>query len=195
MLQSHIDIENGRIEMLYPTPIYCTFVQNLEAIQNEIASQIDNVNFDGTPYAWGKTVDVTDLQGNVISSLKEFEQELHRHLENYCNFLRFDMREYSIKSWFTKSDNGNYTQVHTHHYDDIVGVYYFQTNGNDGDLFFVPPLQLETSYCYQSGAEWWRHAPRKGKLLLFPGWLQHGVKTNETDSTRISLAFSINFKR
>jgi ectoine hydroxylase-related dioxygenase (phytanoyl-CoA dioxygenase family) len=31
-------------------------------------------------------------------------------------------------------------------------------------------------------------------LLLFPGWLEHGVATNETTSDRVSISFNINFK-
>ena len=37
--------------------------------------------------------------------------------------------------------------------------------------------------------------PEVGKLLLFPGWLQHGVSTNTTSSNRKSLAFNIYFNK
>jgi ectoine hydroxylase-related dioxygenase (phytanoyl-CoA dioxygenase family) len=30
-----------------------------------------------------------------------------------------------------------------------------------------------------------------GKLLLFPGWLQHSVKKNKTDDLRISISFNL----
>ena len=38
------------------------------------------------------------------------------------------------------------------------------------------------------------HEPMEGKLIIFPGWLLHGVRQNSTDNTRISLSFNITFK-
>ena len=32
--------------------------------------------------------------------------------------------------------------------------------------------------------------PEKGKLVLFPSWIYHGVRPNDTDDTRISLSFN-----
>ena len=43
-------------------------------------------------------------------------------------------------------------------------------------------------------AEVWEHKPEVGKILLFPGWLKHGINTNNTDNIRISLSFNICFK-
>ena len=31
--------------------------------------------------------------------------------------------------------------------------------------------------------------------MMFPGWLKHGVYTNTTDNTRISISFNIEFDR
>ena len=38
------------------------------------------------------------------------------------------------------------------------------------------------------------YTPKEGKILLFPGWLEHGVKTNLTDNVRMSLSFNVYFK-
>ena len=34
-----------------------------------------------------------------------------------------------------------------------------------------------------------------GTLLLFPGWLKHGIRPNKTDVPRVSLSFDIIFDR
>jgi uncharacterized protein (TIGR02466 family) len=33
--------------------------------------------------------------------------------------------------------------------------------------------------------------PAVGKLLLFPGWLEHSVEKNKTDDIRISISFNL----
>ena len=90
---------------------------------------------------------------------------------------------------------GNYAHIHKHGFSDISGVYYYRTNGSDGDIFFETPV-TETG-CSKF---WMNHSltfsipPEKGLILLFPGWLSHGVRTNTTDNQRISLSFNINYK-
>ena len=34
-----------------------------------------------------------------------------------------------------------------------------------------------------------------GTILLFPGWLKHGIMTNETEHDRVSFSFDIIFDR
>ena len=36
--------------------------------------------------------------------------------------------------------------------------------------------------------------PTEGELILFPGWLDHGVQTNDTDDERVSVSFNIRFE-
>ena len=121
-------------------------------------------------------------------------KEIHKHLEEYCDELGFKMPSYRCLSWFSKFEKGNYAHIHHHGHHDISGVYYYKTNGEDGKIFFETPNPfLDTQLCYRSYGETWEHKPQEGKILLFPGWLRHGVQTNETDNTRISLSFNIYF--
>ena len=69
------------------------------------------------------------------------------------------------------------------------------TNGEDGNLFFVCPTPgLMASLCFLKDPIW-EHKPEVGKIMLWPGCLQHGVHENLTDHTRIALAFNIVFQR
>ena len=47
--------------------------------------------------------------------------------------------------------------------------------------------------CYHQNGLKISHNPQVGKMILFPGWLQHGVNVNNTDNIRMSLAFNIHF--
>jgi uncharacterized protein (TIGR02466 family) len=188
------------IENLFPTPIYSCVIENQHAVQLEIANALLNVKYDDAYHYnnWGNTFETTDPTVDIIveKQLTNLDQAIHQHLEQYCTELRFDMRKYRRTSWIVKNSTGGHTMCHTHSEYDIAGVYYYQTNEADGEIYFESPVSSAvSSLCYQRYAEKYQHKPVAGKLLLFPGWLAHGVKTNTTDTDRISVAFSIGFVR
>ena len=187
------------IEHLYATPVYSNFAKDYQSLNYHIDKVIDKVDFNYKK-EWGATHYIsTDFMKriNIIKKLglNKIEKEIDTHLRNYCNDLDFTMRDYALESWFAKFEKGNYAHIHNHNPADISGAYYYKTNGEDGDFFFESPNPyLEITKCYRQFSQRWKHKPQEGKILLFPGWLKHGVKTNNTDNTRISLAFNIYFK-
>ena len=184
------------IEHLYTTPVYSNFAKDYQSLNYHIDKVIDKVDFNYKK-EWGATHYMsTDFMKkiNIIKKLglNKIEKEIDTHLRNYCNELNFPMRDYASESWFAKFEKGNYAHIHNHGFADISGAYYYKTNGEDGDFFFESPNPyLSTSECYIPLSQRWEYKPQEGKILLFPGWLKHGVKTNNTDNTRISLAFNI----
>jgi uncharacterized protein (TIGR02466 family) len=185
------------IENLFPTPIYCTVINEIDKIQSEIGNAISTSQFNGSEENWGKSVDVTDITEDIIKekNIVSLSECIDVHLQNYCTQLQFQFKEYVRNSWLTKTEKNNHTHVHDHSYTDISGCYYYQTNTEDGNIFFITPTPASSAYCFQKYAERWEHKPLVGKLILFPSYLLHGVKTNITNSVRISLSFSITFKR
>lgn len=184
------------IEALYPTPLYYGFVDNFKKIQSEIDKCIDDIPFKMKE--WGSThyLHPTTFEENVFDTYKlnSLSEEIHKHLAQYCFQIKFPMTKYNVRSWFTKFERSHYAHVHNHGFTDISGVYYYKTSGDDGDILFNSPNPfLDTSKCFFNIQPSWTHKPVEGKILLFPGWLRHGVATNETDNTRISISFNIYF--
>ena len=188
------------IENLFPTPIYSCILENRDNVQSEISHALLDITYDDS-YNYnngGKTFETTDPTSDIIiqKQLTNLEQAIDYHLKKYCNELGFETRQYRRTAWIVKNSAGGHTMSHTHGEYDIAGVYYFQTNEADGEIYFESPVSSAlSSLCYQRCAERYQHTPVAGKLLLFPGWLAHGVKTNTTDTDRISVAFSIGFVR
>ena len=185
-----------KIEHLYPTPIYRSVVDNYKNINEKIDTFINDVEFC-TPSGWGSTLFLTPLEGNVLKKygLKKLSNEIDRHLSQYCKELKFSKRRYKIDAWFSRFEYGNYAHIHNHGYADISGVYYYRSNLNDGNLFFVSPNPYldGSSMCFSRGRANYESTP--GSIMMFPGWLKHGVYTNTTDNTRISISFNIEFDR
>jgi len=72
-------------------------------------------------------------------------------------------------------------------------VYYVKTDGSDGNLYFPNPMKaMANSYCFRHFyPEWAQVKPKVGTLVLFPGWLEHGVLSNCTDNERVSVSFNL----
>ena len=183
------------IEHLFVSKIYHTNVSDYQVINKQIEKRIDEVDFQYMS-KWGKTHLLSDFGKDVIKE-KRFDllsKVIDNHLENYCSELNFKKIKYNRTSWISKFSPGDYAHVHGHADVDIAGVYYYKTNKEDGNLYFqTPNPHLESSLCYVDQGQRWRHFPEEGKLLLFPGWLKHGVTTNETEDTRMSISFNIIF--
>ncbi len=188
------------IEAIFPTPIYHSGTRNLDAITKEIDDALDSIQFSYKP-EWGKTHHLSDTTFTknfiVDNSLNLLHDEIRYHVSLYLNGLRFPKpKDYDIiGSWVALFKPGDYGHIHNHAYFDISGVYYHKTNGNDGNIYFnTPNTLLDASYCFNHISPPWSHSPQKGKIILFPSFISHGIKTNETDDDRISIAFNIQFK-
>ena len=73
-------------------------------------------------------------------------------------------------------------------------MFYHKTNNEDGDIWFENPvIQTEQSLSYTQ--EVVKYSPQKGKLIMFPGYMKHGVLRNQTQDTRVSLSFNIYFPK
>lgn len=183
----------------FPTPIYIGVVENADlfAVQADIAKTIDTIEWKGTPQ-WGTSHELSTetFKEDIISQQGwwELDRVINEALEYYMADLNFGGKEYNRTSWATRYQRGGHAITHNHGFADLSGCYYFKTNGKDGQIFFENPSpSLKSSYVYdpsRRGIE-----PKEGGLLIFPGWLDHGVYSNDTDNTRISIAFNIFFKR
>jgi uncharacterized protein (TIGR02466 family) len=195
------------IENIFATPLYYDGVRNFDEIQNEL-NNISNLTFYNPP-DWNNTHKITskDLSSNsnmqnIIGdkNLKCFAGELDYHLRMYCAELEFDFVPYTIlESWITQFEPGDYAHTHNHADADISGVYYYNTagTGEDGNIFFETPCpSVASSGCFfKKYARRYTHKAMNGKILLFPGWLNHGVTRNNSTIVRNSLSFNIYFNR
>ena len=196
------------VENWFATPIYCDGIDTatFEIVQTEFNAVVDDLKsknkFQKNPNWESNTHKITDptFKENILVDyeLPEFEKELQRHLYSYMFQVNSEwdgIKDFEvIESWLTQTSKGEYAHNHSHGSADIAGVYYVKTNGKDGDLFLNNPnIPLSHSYAFSNLPVTVFHPPQEGKIVLFPGWIEHGVKVNNTDNERISFSFNINF--
>lgn len=198
------------VELWFPSPIYHSHIA--EPIFSEVQKEFEHVYEDlkskhsfGVPDGWsGHLISDPTFTKNLIDDydLNHFKEELHIHILKYLEQITSNIgtvrpANYKITtSWMTQTNKGQYAHTHTHGDADISGCYYFKTNGEDGSIFFEGPAkQLASSYCFRHTQSKIYYKPIVGRLLLFPGSLEHGVETNFTDNERVSVSFNISFNR
>ncbi len=189
----------GEVRGLYPTPVYVIpTINNFDSIHEEILEAESTAKYSYNS-DWDETHYLTGLSGNVIhdENLSEFTKELAYHVNAYCSNLEFTGKRFAIESsWFSKFERGNYAHLHNHGAADISGVYYVKVPDDSSNIFFeTPNRHLETSDVFSAIAKREELNAQEGMLALFPGWLQHGVRTNGTDDPRVSMSFNICFSR
>ncbi len=191
---------NFDILSAFSTQIYCGAATDFDDIQTELRSCIGDIDFNMVS-GWGNTHYLSDpsFNSNLIKdfNLEKFSKEVDIHVGNYISGTGSDLvnTNYNIiSSWFALFKRGNYAHIHNHGDADIAGVYYFKKSGDDGNLFFCTPNKAEdTSILFKKGRVVTN--PKEGEFILFPGYLDHGVQTNDTDEERVSLSFNIYFDR
>jgi|TARA_A100001388_G_C28610794_1_gene422733 uncharacterized protein (TIGR02466 family) len=185
------------IEGWFQTPTYYEFLHGAELtkVQAEINDTLSSIEFSKHK-AWGETnhsLSDPTFKTNYLDKYKlSFTKKLFiQHVKQYLSV--FKNEKYTVKienSWLTSTNRGEHTTVHNHGGFDISGVYYFQTNKNDGSLYLMNPITSLVSSHYFAPDECIYYHPEVGKLVLFPSWIYHGVRPNDTDDTRISLSFN-----
>jgi uncharacterized protein (TIGR02466 family) len=191
---------NHRIEMIFPTALFHADAAagELDAIQAECLRAVEHSEFD-TREDWGRPHYISDVTfaGDVIAEhqMTVFADFIDRSVHEYCNSLNVVFRPYTRTSWISLFRPGNYGHAHTHTYADMSGAYYYQTTGTDGDFYISSPVTAaHSSFCYANETTM-AIAPQVGHLMLFPGWLTHGIRSNRTAQDRISFSWNIYFER
>ena len=199
------------VHNIFPTPVYAK--QLLGSKQGEINQELYSV------YKPDKMVKNThthnhlgshevscDAEGNMFSI------NIIKETPNFCRFVEQCVIDYAqelgmkamipfaiTESWFTKTSKGQHAPLHAHGNSDISGVYYLQTNGNDGALVLKNPMTCTNNniIMFLSNMKWGqkRMPLKEGLLLLWPAFLEHGTFVNETPEDRISFSFNITLSK
>lgn len=190
---------------LFPTPVFSMDAEDalLLLIQDEIAESLPTLRAACIGNPWGDNIDTTfnfsSINNIKTSNLINFEKLIFEACELYFTDLEIPESAYKfeiVNSWLNISKEHQFQCVHQHTGNSgcsISGVYYYQADGDEGDIQFVNPTEailmdlfpscvIEQNITFQ---------PKTGRLLLFPSWLKHRVNVNKTKKERISFSFNI----
>lgn len=159
--------------------------------------------------AWSSRFDLLDRNDESLSRLTELvrfhTQELRAatHEASYAGVgvdeapPQRDVAVESITGWAVSLEPGGFQHRHVHGSADFVAVFYAAVPPQSGgSLVFDDPRpgRIATTKAFESVFQTVEFAPRPGLLVVFPGWMSHGVDVVAGGGDRISINFDIRLR-
>jgi hypothetical protein len=129
------------IELWFPTPIYVKVFedQTLDLCQKSLEQALDAYDFEGLKNPWGDTVKTSFVYGsdtNFLDLTPAIKDLFLQECKVFASELDIKEEIEIVDSWFNISYENNFQHFHIHNDFDISGIYYYQTNSEDGQLVF-----------------------------------------------------------
>lgn len=134
-----------------------------------------------------------------VEEFYEFEKIMNDVILGITNELDVPTLELS-EYWFNVNEYGDYNELHNHHGSYLSGVFYIsvpdKNMGNihfhrgDNMKFLLHKLERPNNITGQEI----NYESKTGKLLIFPGWLDHNVDGSRSKDKRISISFNYRLK-
>lgn len=194
--------KNGDLESIFPTPVFSYVLpdaRDLNAQLREIILEKETAVSSVTRSNLGGWQSDTDLFGWNMPAISDLQYFLG-HAVNIATLrvtgqpnLKFRMKLYG---WGTVNRSGHYNSVHVHPLATWSGVYYVDPGDDPADtpgglLEFVHPVAASTMTFFPNVLPSARVVqPKEGMLILFPSYLQHGVRMYNGKRPRIAIPFN-----
>jgi len=187
-------------EYHFPTPVYIKNLPNAVQLNQYLEQQIlkwkqndpkgkPRTNVNG----WHSTTDMNKKQEyNVLT------QELFTMQEEIFAKEHLTPNPVLGNMWANVNYPGGYNRPHLHPNSLFSGVYWIKTPVKSGHLILYEPragaqCTMPNRKEGKLPPELWRdihYEPVAGRCVMFPAWLWHEVRINESNETRISVSFN-----
>lgn len=190
-----------QMEWHFPTPIWWedTDINNTEMLN--LCYKMQREDSEGRTLSNQGGWQSMDFRPGIYPEMKTFEDKILEHTKRcLADFgYKLDSCFVDIENfWFNINQKNHTNSVHIHDNSFISGVYYLKANPGQGTINFYKNQILDYAVMSQApidqftpiSASAMSYQPKTGKLILFPGWLPHGVERNTTDEDRVSMSFN-----
>ena len=186
-------------EYHFPTPVYIQEVSNAVELNQYLEQKIlqwsqQNKGVSKTNAGgWHSTTDMNRKEEYNVLTKELFAMQ-------YEIFKKELLAQKPVlgNMWANINYPGNFNRPHLHPNALFSGVYWIKAPEKSGDLMLYEPRQ--GAQCTMPNRkegklppELWRevhYTPRAGTIVMFPAWLWHEVRPNQSNDTRISVSFN-----
>jgi len=197
-------VSSGAARDLFPTTVYEAQWPDFEKVQQSLIDKV--MPYFETNLAEGN--DYVDSNGNDIfkrtvpnlhlqPEFKEVIDFIEYHGQEYWKIMGWTTQEkpYVLQIWANDVPPGGFTPTHNHNPVAVGGVFYLDADPLKGNLQLEDPMQMikgRMPYDWQKKP--YLHTEEikvdAGKLIMFPGWLMHHVRSNRSTSNRIVIGYN-----
>ena len=186
-------------EYHFPTPIYIKDLPNAVQLNQYLEQQIvkwsqqDKGVLKTNAGGWHSETNM-----NKKHEYDVLTKEIFNMQDEIYQKENLDLKPVLGNMWANINYPGNFNRPHLHPNSLFSGVYWIKTPQNSGNFMIYEPRQ--GAQCTMPNRkegklppELWRevhYEPVAGRCIMFPSWLWHEVKPNESNDTRISVSFN-----
>ena len=190
-----------KTQPLFPSYVWTTLFDDREEFNARLLKAAYELR-DKDPNGVDKSNDKGWQSANILQQLDEFA-DMNLRIIQICqrigesqNFL--PNLVYRHQAWVNISPPGASNKLHYHANCHFSGVYYISLKAPQcGSIYFRDPRVASRmlSYPAQQPTEFTSEEinmpPEEGRIYIFPGWLEHGVRVNKSDQDRVSISFNV----
>jgi len=191
------------MHLFFSTPVWASKIDNYVNINKELVEyikELKNKDPDGKK--------VSNVEGwhskdfNLNDEVpKKFFSASSKNIQQAFNDMNWDLESQVVKIqsvWTIINKKGAFNERHNHGNSDLSAAYYVQAPLNCGDIVFYDPRPAPVYNHPKSKNSNILNAtvnslkPQEGLLVLFPSYLEHSVKPNLSNESRIVISFNVN---
>jgi len=186
-------------EYHFPTPVYIQEIPNAvelnQYLEQKITqwSQQDKGVSKTNAGGWHSTTDMNRKEEYNVLTKELFAMQDEIFKKEYLT-----MKPVLGNMWANINYPGNANRPHLHPNSLFSGVYWVKAPEKSGNLMLYEPrpgvhTTMPNRKEVKLPPELWRevhYQPKAGTIVMFPAWLWHEVKPNESNDTRISVSFN-----
>jgi uncharacterized protein (TIGR02466 family) len=185
-------------EQIFAVPIWARIIDSQEQqwIREEVSAVWDRLALhrDSARHSVQTTYRHTGSNDILEHQMQALLQVILESVSDYCQSLQTSGPLDLCESWVNIYESGGYMGDHEHPGCKISGIYYYQAEPGNGDLWFRNPNPLMMNRAWPSSVDpqqsYVRMPAQTGKLVLFPAWLTHSVST----CTGVKISIPFNFR-
>jgi len=147
-----------------------------------------------------------DFRPGKYPALKVLEDRILAQAEQCVRDFGFDEKScFPVLEniWLNVNGKHNSNMVHMHDASFVSGVFYLKARPGQGKITMYKNMMQDFATMSfanlekftQISASAISYDPYTGRLIMFPGWLPHGVSANQLDEDRVSLSFNVKIIR
>ncbi len=198
--------KNGRVEYLFPTPVFWYVFTDAAALNAELRDLILEQEraapsmVKSNQGGWQSPTDFFGWSGAAAETLQRYARRAVE-IATARMPLPANLRiEFHLSGWAAVNRKGHYNTPHVHPMAVWSGVYYVDPGDEPPDapgavLEFAHPIVASVMTFFPGGLPTARLVrPEPGMMILFPSYLQHSVRMYHGVRPRICVPFNAHMR-
>ena len=192
-----------KVFKLFPTLVSCYILENYEKLNNELEKYIYELRKNdpegiSRSNQGGWHSKNFKFEDSIVSKYaKLIEKNIHDVITSGYDWKYIPNKVHITEMWSIVNKKNDINHKHNHQRNHLSAAYYVRAPKNCGEIQFYEPAEIKNMWsppinkANEFNADKMAIKPQEGLLVIFPAYLNHMVKANQSNKDRIVISFNI----